>query len=66
MSPKYGCNNLYFHPYNLPSRYKLLFYLTSLSCRGPVNTSTPTFSNINFTKAIKNLPVSNVTDKWLQ
>ena len=67
MSPKYGCNNLYYHPFNLLKEKKLFFYLMSLSCRGPVNTSTSTFPNINFTKTIQNLPVvSNVTKIRLQ
>ena len=34
------------------------FYLTSLSRCGLVNTSTPTFPNINLAKTIKNLPVA--------
>ena len=50
MSLKHDCNNLYFHPYNLDERQKLLFYFTSLSRRSPVNTSTPNFSNFNLKK----------------
>ena len=39
----------------------------SLSLRGPVNPSTPTFPEINLTKAIKNLPVVlKFTVIWLQ
>ena len=38
----------------------------SIFRRGPVTPSTHFFPNINFTKAIKNLPViSSVTEKWL-
>ena len=66
MSPKYGCNNLYYHPFNLSKGQRLFSYLTSFSRRGPVNTSTPSFTNINLTKTITNSPVvSNVTKIWL-
>ena len=64
MSPKNGCNNLYYHPFSLFKRQKLFSYLTSFSRRGPVNRSTPNFPNINLTRTIANLPVvSNVTKK---
>ena len=67
MSPKYGWNNLYYHSFNLPKRWKLFSYQTSPSRRGPINTSSPTFPNINLKKTITNLPVvSNVTEIWLQ
>ena len=47
--------------------FKPISYLTSISCRGPVNPSTPTLANINLTKANKNLlVVSKITEKRLQ
>ena len=58
MSPKYGCNNLYYHPFNLPKAYKLFSYLTSRSHRGPVNPSTPTFGNMNLIETMTNLIVA--------
>ena len=58
MSLKNGCNNLYFHPYNIHKRYKLFSYPMSLFRRGPVNPSTPTFGNINLTETITNLIVA--------
>ena len=54
---KNGCSNLYFHLYNLDERWKTFSYLTSLSCRGPVNMSTTTFPNISLTKIVGNLSV---------
>ena len=67
MSRKNGCNNLYFHTHNLDARQKSFFHLTSVSRRGPVNTSTPIFPNINLKKTITNLSVvSNVAEIWLQ
>ena len=54
MSRKNGCNNLYFYFYNLDEKKKLFFYMTSLSRRGPVNTSISTFANFYLTKTIKN------------
>ena len=57
MSLKNDCINLYFHPYNLDERQKSLSYLTSLSHRSLVNTSTHTFPNTNLTKTINNLPI---------
>ena len=66
MSPKNGCNNLYYHPFSLSKGNKLFSYLTSFSRRGPVNPSTPNFPNINLTRTITNLlVVSNVNKKWL-
>ena len=47
---------LYSKTYNMG--LKLNFYLTSLSPRGPVNASTPTFSNINLIETITNLSVA--------
>ena len=62
MSRKNGCNNLYC----LSKKQKLFSYLTSFFRRGPVNTSTHNFLNINPTRTITNFPlVSNVTKKWL-
>ena len=57
MSLKNGCNNFYFHPYTFDERYKSISYLMSLFRRGPVNSSSPTFGNINFTEAMTNLIV---------
>ena len=66
MSPKYGCNNLYYHPLTLSKRQKLFSYLTSFSRSGLVNMSTLKFTNINLTKTITDLSVvSNVTKIWL-
>ena len=58
MSPKNGCNNLYYHPFSLSKGQNLFSYLTSLSRRGPVNPSTPTFGNINLTETMTNLIVA--------
>ena len=67
MSLKNGCNNLYFHPYNLDERKKSFFYLTSLSCRGPVNPSTPIFGNVSLTETTTNLIVTcKFSQKWTQ
>ena len=66
MSRKNGCNNLYFHPYNLDETYKSFFLsdVTFPSWSG--KSVNPTFPNINLTKTIRNLPVvSNVTKIWL-
>ena len=43
ISPKNGCNNLYYHPFSLSKGQKLFSYLTSLSRRSPVNRSPPIF-----------------------
>ena len=51
MSLKNGCNNHYFYPYTFNMSYKWFPHLTSLSCRGPVDPSTPIFGNINLTEA---------------
>ena len=67
MSPQYGCNNFYYHPFRLSKGQNLFSYLTSISLRGPVNPGTPNFHNINLTRTITNLTVvSSVTTKWLE
>ena len=58
MSPKNGCNNLYYHPFNLPKGQRLFSYLASFSRRGPVNWSTPTFGKINLKKTMIKLIVA--------
>ena len=47
--------------------YKFFAYLMSLSRRGPVNQSTPTFGNINLTETATNLFVAwKFSQKWQQ
>ena len=66
MSPKNGCNNLYYHPFSLSKGRKLFSYLTSLSRCCAVNRSTPNFPNIKLRRTTTNVPVvSNVTEIWL-
>ena len=50
MSLKNRYNNLCFHPNTFDDRQKSLSYLTSLSRRGLLNPSIPTFGNISLTK----------------
>ena len=57
-SLKKGCNDLYFHPFNFNLSSKTFSYLTSFSCRGWVNPSTPTFGNIDLTEIIIDLHVA--------
>ena len=42
-SVKNGRKNLYLHPKPFNTIFKSYWYLMSLSCRGPINPSTPTF-----------------------
>ena len=64
---KNGCKNLYLFPKPYRITFILKSYVMSSSCCGPVNPSTPTFPNINFTKATRNLLfISKITKKWLQ
>ena len=58
MSPKYGCNNLCYHLFNLPKGEKMFSYLASLSHCGSVNPSTPTFGKINLTETMIKLIVA--------
>ena len=58
MSPKNGCNNLYYHSFNLPKGKKLFSYLAPLSRRGSVNPSIPTFGKISLTETMIKLIVS--------
>ena len=64
MSPRNGWNNLYHHPFSLSKGQKLLFYLTSLSLRGPVNPSTVNFPNINLTRRTTDVPVFQMSPKY--
>ena len=65
MPLKYGCNNLYFPSFSLYKGSKLFSYITSLSSHGPLNPSTPTFSNINLKGTMTNLIVAwKVSQKW--
>ena len=55
------------HPYTFHIIYKSISYLMSLSRRGPVKQSNPTFYNINMTKTIRYLVVARkFNQKWLQ
>ena len=57
-SLKNGYNKLYFLLYTFDMNYKPFYCLTSLSLRGPLNPSIPTFSNNNLTEAMRNLTVA--------
>ena len=52
-----GLENIYFHRYHFNLSYKPFSSLISLSRRGPLNPSSPTFYNINVTEAMLNLLV---------
>ena len=55
------------HPKPIRNTLKSNSYLTLIFRRGPVNSSSPIFPNINFTKTMTNLlVVSKITEKWLQ
>ena len=54
---KFNFKNLCLYPKSFHITLKPNSYLMSISRRGPVNPSTPTFPNINLTKPIKNLLV---------
>ena len=56
---KNDSKNLYFHLYTFNMIYKSFSYLTSLFCRGPVNASTPIFSNIYLTETTNLIVVVN-------
>ena len=58
MLPKNGCNNLYYHPFNLPMGQRLFSYLASPSRCGSVSPSTSTFSKINLTEIMIKLIVA--------
>ena len=54
---KDSCKNLYLHPKSFKTTVKSNSYLMSISRRGPITPSTPTFPNIDVTKATENLLV---------
>ena len=58
------CLFAYLHPKLFTTAFKLNSYLMSLLSCGLVTPSTTIFTNINFTKAIRNFPVVlNITEK---
>ena len=61
---KSDCNNLYLHNKSFKTTLKSNSHLTSIFRCGPVNSSSPTFPNINLIKTTTNLlAVWKITEK---